>query len=833
MSITIPASPTLEQALDQALQTGIAHHLAGRLEFAEPLYRSILQAQPQHAEANHKLGLLCRQLGQTELSLEYLSNACASAPENGEYWISIADCLLALNRPQEAADILETAIQAGLDNPQASTLLAQATHRLAANPADPTPALDTESTLLGELGRLAKADRPPHKPRHKNKQASSVPPALQHALDAGDWAGLETAARHMLAQDPWHGKAWGLLGMAYLQLARNTPALLAISRASELLPGSSAVWDHLGIALRQAARHDDADRAFRQSLVLEPLRAETWVNLGNLQLDLRQTSKAIDSFRRALELKPDFFIAHNGLGGALRDAGLPEEATRSLQHALQLAPAVAEVHSNLGNAQLDLGQIDAAIASYQQAIALKPGLAEAHSGLGKALIDRGQMLAAIASYQRALAIKPDFPEAHSNLLQTLYAIDDLPPVDCLAEARRFGQRATQRASAPYRSWKANWPGTALRVGLVSGDLRNHPVGYFLENLLGHMDPTQVELIAYTTTQKEDELSARLRPRFSAWTSLQGMSDESAARRIHDDGVHILIDLAGHTSNHNRLPLFAWKPAPVQASWLGYFATTGLAEIDYLLGDPYVTPIEEEADFTETVWRLPECYLCFTPPNVPLEIAPLPARQEKRITFGCFNNLNKMNDEVVAVWAEVLHAVPGSRLYLKTKQLGDSAVCEITRQRFAARNIAADRLLLEGAAPRAQLLAAYQQVDIALDPFPYPGGTTSVEALWMGVPVLTRRGKRFLSHIGESIAHNARLGDWIAADNKDYVARAASHAGNLPQLAELRASLRRQVLTSPLFDGQRFAQQFTAALQGMWQARMTRPGQGNTGHEDFS
>ena len=243
-------------------------------------------------------------------------------------------------------------------------------------------------------------------------------------------------------------------------------------------------------------------------------------------------------------------------------------------------------------------------------------------------------------------------------------------------------------------------------------------------------------------------------------------------------------------------------------------------MDYLLGDPYVTPAEEEGHFTETVWRLPETYLCFTPPDVPLEVGPLPALSSNSITFGSFNNLAKMNAAVVALWAKVLQAVPHSRLFLKANQLNDPGVHDTTRQRFAACGITPDRLVLEGTSPRAKMLEAYHRVDIILGPFPYPGGTTSVEGLWMGVPAITRRGDCFLSHIGESIAHNAGLADWIAENDDDYVAKAMIHTADLGRLAALRA-LRPQALASPLFAAPRFARHLEAALWGMWERWQSR------------
>jgi predicted O-linked N-acetylglucosamine transferase (SPINDLY family) len=324
----------------------------------------------------------------------------------------------------------------------------------------------------------------------------------------------------------------------------------------------------------------------------------------------------------------------------------------------------------------------------------------------------------------------------------------------------------------------------------------------------------VELIAYPTQAKEDDLTGRIKPYFSKWHSLVGLSDEEAAKRIHQDGVHVLIDLSGHTA-HNRLPVFAYKPAPVQATWLGYFATTGVKEIDYIIGDPYVTPEGEADHFVEKIWALPETYCCFSPPRGAPEVAALPALSNGFVTFGCFNNLAKVNERVIALWARVLQAVPGSKLMLKTKALTDETVKARIRGQFQERGVEADRLILEGPAPRTELLGAYGRVDIALDPFPYPGGTTSAEALWMGVPVLTKRGDRFLSHVGETIAHNSGQSEWIAQNEAEYVQKAVQFTQDLPSLAARRAQMREKLLQSPLYDAKRFARHLEQALRGMW------------------
>ncbi|HXA47994.1 MAG TPA: hypothetical protein VNW52_10220 [Burkholderiaceae bacterium] len=279
-------------------------------------------------------------------------------------------------------------------------------------------------------------------------------------------------------------------------------------------------------------------------------------------------------------------------------------------------------------------------------------------------------------------------------------------------------------------------------------------------------------------------------------------------------MDVLIDLSGHTA-HNRLPVFAWKPAPVQVTWLGYFATTGVESIDYLIADPWTLPTSKESQFTEEIWRLPETRLCFTAPEADVKVSSLPATSSGVITFGCFNNLSKMNDAVVAVWAAILRAVPDSRLFLKSGQLSDISNHPQLIERFSIHGIDAERLILRGQSSRLDYLVAYHDVDLALDPFPYTGGTTTAEALWMGIPVLTLAGDNFLARQGVGLVMNAGLPDWIATDTDDYVNKAVQHAGNLRRLATLRSGLRKQVMDSPLFDAPRFATHFEAALREMW------------------
>ena len=463
------------------------------------------------------------------------------------------------------------------------------------------------------------------------------------------------------------------------------------------------------------------------------------------------------------------------------------------------------------------------MASFRRAIEIRPDNADAHVGLSNVWKSLGEFESALKCIHRSLELDPDCVLAHNNLLFIHNYVADQPAALLLADAQRFGEVAT-RLARPYTDWpNSPKPERPLRAGFVSGDLCDHPVGYFLESVLAALSSQasgRLELFAYPNRSCDDVTSKRIQANCKGWHPAVWLSDEALARRIRDDEVDILIDLSGHTA-HNRLSVFAWKPAPVQVSWLGYFATTGVAAVDYFIADHWTLPPDQEAHFTEQIWRLPESRLCFTPPDAEVAVSPLPALTNDYITFGSFNNLSKMNDAVVALWAQVLHAVPGSRLFLKYQQLAEASVRQRTCERFAVHGIAPERLIFEDYVPRANYLAAYQRVDIALDPFPFPGGTTTVEALWMGVPVLTLAGERFLSRQGVGLLMNAGLPEWVASDPRDYVARAVSHASDLQRLASLRSGLRQQVLASPIFDAPRFAQHFEAALRGMWQTWCSR------------
>ena len=645
------------------------------------------------------------------------------------------------------------------------------------------------------------------------------------------------------------------LGVVLKSAGRLDEAVASYRKAVKLKPDYAEAHNNLGIVLKDQGQFDAALASYRRAAEIKPDFAEVQGNLGYVFKQLGQLDAAVACCRRAVQLNPNSYIAHNNLGLVLQDAGEMDAALASYRRALEIKPDFAEAHSNLGNAQKDLGRFEDAVASCRRAIEIKPDFAAAHNILGVVLMELGQFAAAQASFRLALQIKPDFAEAHNNmfiLLKDLGQNEDalasnrraleLRPdyVDAqggllfllnstagydatrrLEEARKYGRMVSQKVTAQFSAWHCATRPERLRVGIVSGDLHNHPVGYALKSLLEHLDPARVELIAYSTNPQADEFTALIKPYFAAWKPLYGFSDEAAARLIHADGVHVLLDLSGHTGK-NRLPMFAWKPAPVQASWLGYFATTGVAEMDYLLTSEAAVPEAHRGQYTETVWYLPDTWLCFTPPDIDLSVVSLPALQNGHITFGCFQRLDKFGDEVLSAWAHILTALPGARLSMACKQLGDAAMAAQFVQRLQQHGIDPARVAMRGpASSREAYLARYADVDVMLDSFPYPGVTTTCEALWMGVPTITLAGDTLLSRQGAGVLTAAGLGDWVATSVADYIAKAVALAGDVPKLAALRAGLREQVSTSPLFDAKRFARNFEDALWGMWQERIRR------------
>lgn len=573
-------------------------------------------------------------------------------------------------------------------------------------------------------------------------------------------------------------------------------------------------------ALREAERLDAGGRAEDAALLCRKILARdanhlpTLVLMAELAYGGNQFDKALAYLRRAIAVNGRMFGLHINIGRIYERLERLDEAVRSYRRAIALAPRAALAHNNLGNTLSGQGNIDEAIASYRTAIEIDPAFDTAYRNLGGALAAIGQLEDALSCYRRALEIRPDFLKAHSSLLMTLTygAIGSRDDYVRAHQAWRQALAATQKPAPPAYAADRR-PDRRLRVGLVSPNLHTHPVAYFIESPWREFDRDEIELFAYADIQAPDAVTARLQKSAVTWRDIVGLADGDVARQIRSDRIDILVDLAGHTAR-NRLALFATKPAPIQAGYLGYSATTGLPEIDYLITDEIAHPANSPDWTAETLWRLPRCMLCYDPP-ADARLVPRPA--DGPIVFGSFNALAKLGAATIALWSGVLRAVPDSQLLLKSHGLGATSQQQRLRALFAAHGIAAERIhFMARTASLTQHLEAYGRIDIALDPTPYSGTTTTADALWMGVPVLTLAGTRMVERMSATMLTSLGLDDWIAGSEQDYVAKAAKFAADRESLAALRQGQRQKMADSPLCDSVGMARALEQAFRIMWQ-----------------
>ena len=544
---------------------------------------------------------------------------------------------------------------------------------------------------------------------------------------------------------------------------------------------------------------------------MRPHYAAALANRGNALGELGRYEEALASFERAIAAEPDFAEAHYNRGNALAALGRGDEAIASYDRALALEPKHVAALNNRGIALQSGRRFEAALASYERALALDPDDADTLNNLGNLYHEQGRVAAAVEAGSRAVQLRPERATFGSNLLQLENYRGHQTPAEMLAAHRAWAQRLAVPAPAPFAPRRPGRP----RIGYVSADFRTHSVAYFFEPLLAHHDRAGFEIFCYAQGRSPDGATARLRALADHWVPIEGLADGEVAARIRADGIDILVDLGGHTGN-SRLAVFARRPAPVQVTWLGYPNTTGLAAMDYRLTDAIADPPGLTDSFhAERLVRLEHGFLCYGPPADAPAVVPPPARERGIVTFGSFNHPAKLSDELVETWGRLLARVPDSRLRLKAKAFEDERTRRYHQDRFAAVGVASDRLELIGHIddPRGHL-AAYGEIDLALDPFPYNGTTTTCEALWMGVPVVALAGDRHAGRVGASLLGRIGLDELVAGDTDSYVAIAAGLAGDANRLAALRAGLRDRLRTSPLLDGAGFARSVEAALQCM-------------------
>ena len=578
-------------------------------------------------------------------------------------------------------------------------------------------------------------------------------------------------------------------------------------------PGHYFAWKFLGIVLEKAGDSAQALVYKQKAAMLAPNDSEAHHNLGNAFMRAGQFAKAQACYERVISIQPNFAEAHRTLGNALRRQGLHGEAEVRYRQALELNPQDADSHNNLGIVLKEQNRVAEALVHYGLALECNPKLLAASANIATALFDQGRLDEAIGQYRQTLRLQPDNCEVHSQLLFCLLHHEALSPMQVHEAHLAFGQQFEPSLRAQWQP-HANSPDPErrLRVGFVSGDLRNHAVSHFIEPVWALLDHNVVEIWVYSNYPLEDAVSARLRGYARNWRSVSALSDDALAAQIREDSVDILVDLSGHTA-HNRLLVFARKPAPLQATWIGYPGTTGLASMDYLICDRFNAPEGlYEHYHTEKFARLPSSG-AFAPSLRAPPVNPLPALKNGFITFGSFNRSNKLGLQVIEVWSQVLTAIPNARLLLGNV---DDAVAECKlKEQFGQLGVEASRLACHPKVPMGSYLALHHEIDIVLDTWPYTGGTTTNHALWMGVPVLTISGPSRAHCQSSAALRRIGLDSWVAHDGCEFVRLAVEHATDIGALVSLRSSMRQRWLSSPWRNDATIANGFHTVLRAMW------------------
>ena len=616
--------------------------------------------------------------------------------------------------------------------------------------------------------------------------------------------------------NPNNAQAYYILGHSMQEKGHLDEAITYYQKTLQLNPDFADVYYNLGTLFQDKKRYDEAISCYQKALQFNPTHIDAIYNTGLSLQEKGQLDAAIGCYRKALQLNANFDEAYSRIGLALQEKGQYDEAISCFQKALQLNPANIVAYYGLAVTLRDKAQFQESINVYRKSLHLIPDNAYVYHNIGLALMEQGKLDEAENYYNHALQLKPDELNPYQNLLMMMNYNSNYDAKRIFAEhvqvARHF---AEPLCSTTYAYSNTCVPTRRLKVGYVSPDFRRHAVAYFIEPVIMAHNREYFDVFCYSNSVRHDEVTKRIKENADHWRNIAGMSDKDVTELIQKDRIDILVDLAGHTAG-NRILVFARKPAPIQISWIGYLATTGLSTMDYKIVDDYTDPLgKTEQFYTERLQRLHESFLCYLPDRASPEVGPLPALLTKHITFGSFNNFSKVTSEISTLWASILNELPDSRLILKGRSFHDKTTCYYAINMFAQKGIATERIILQPSDPAPKHLESYNLVDIGLDTFPFNGAATTCDALWMGVPVITLAGTAYHSRVGVSLLSNVGLPELVAKTYDEYVELAISLASDIDNLRILRESLRYRMAHSPLTDAKRFTINLERSYREIW------------------
>jgi protein O-GlcNAc transferase len=780
--------------VDQALQLAVKYQQANQLAEADKLFAQVLAQEPMHAGALHLRGVLMGRLRRFDVAVDLIRQAIAINPLDAQYHFHLGIAL-------KSAGNLDAAITAYRRALELNPIFGQAHCNLGV--ALKTAGKTTEAIAAYRLG----LERCPDFVAIYNNLGAALADTRQ-----SDEAIV--MYRRVLQSLPDDASVHNNLANVLRDQRKLDEALASCHRALQLQPNYVPANHTLGLLLHDKGQLDEAIAAFRRVIQLQPDHVQAYGNLGGVLGEQRQTDEAIASLRHAILLQPRFTEAYRNLATALREKQHLDEAIAQYQRILELQPNSPDVHFSLAMLQREQGRIEEATAACRASLKLMPNVAETHSTLGILLKDEGRLADSIEAYRRAMELKPEDARIHANFLYTILFDPSFNATAILHEHQQWNQRYAAplaQGIEPHRN--SPDPHRRLRIGYVSCDFRNHVVGRNIQPLFAHHDHSKFEIYCFSNVTRPDARTPEFQKLADKWHDIAAINDEELAKRVRDEQIDILVDLTLHMGG-SRLLAFARKPAPVQVTFAGYPGTTGLTTIDYRLTDPYLDPSGMGDEFySEQSFRLAETFWCYDPLDAETTVNELPAIAAGHITFGCLSNFCKINDQVLSLWAKVLLATPKSKFLLMTPP---GLVWDRVVNRLIERGISADRLEWVGHQTRHDYLQLYNRLDIGLDTLPYNGHSTSLESLWMGVPVITLPGSTVVGRAGVSQLSNLQLLELIAPTPDRFVEIAAELAADLPRLKNLRSTLRQRMQASPLMNAPRFARNIEAAYRQMWQ-----------------
>lgn len=775
------------------IQKGLQHHQANRYQEAEALYRQVLKAQPKHTDGLHLLGYLLHHTGQHEQAIEWIKKAVALDPKQPLFLNNLGNVLQHVGRQAEAEECYRKA--------------------LAIKP-------DYYMTLCS-MGNLLYEQRKRDEAIAHYKKALAIKPDLHEALSN--------------------------MGNVLQEKGLVDEAIECYQKALVIEPNSYDAYNNMGLAWREKERLEESIHCYQKALEIKPDFQEALSNMGNSLQALHREEEAMACYQKALEINPNSYMALSNLGNALRDQGRLDEAIDCYQKSLLIKPDLFEGHCNLGNALVKNGQMQEAIASYRRSLAINPDFHMALGNLGFALQDQGEIEESIDCYRKAIDVKPDNLAGYGSLLHQLLHVcewkdfqsryeamrslfysgkGDINPfffisLPCTAEEQRLSAELWAKDKYPAQSplytprHHESRP-DRLKIGYLSCDFQDHATVQLMGELFELHDRNRFEVIAYSYGPLDNSAGRqRIMAACDVFVDLLTVPHKEAAQRILDDGVHILVEMKGYTKS-SRLEIPSFRPAPIQASWLGYPGTVGSSFIDYILSDAFITPPGFESHFPEKIVRLPGCY---QPNDRKRAIDPWqPSRQEcglpeGGLVFASFNKTYKINEPVFDVWMRILRAVPDSILWLWES---NHCAADNLRREAEARGVSSTRLFFAPFMASAQHLARYRLVDLVLDTFPTNSHTTGSDALWAGCPMVTCAGETFASRVAGSLLINVNLPELVTHSLEEYEALILALAHDPERLTAIRQQLQAYLPTAPLFDTPRYASGLEAAYDAMWQ-----------------